>query len=513
MLPRRPVLRIASGTNGFAPVQSPLVNQGFPQPRTMEEMIGSHGNFQPLRQPQQPLQVAPQQAQPLIVTNGLTQNVSSNDIDYAVGWEEILPSDQPTTARFLYPSMYKVDARGLYNAWRVGFEALTQTNGQLEMRHGIVNGAITVNHTQVTVNTSGRNIVQQGLLEARRRYLDKWDEGYRTASEFGTTAVQGESGVMKAHKWMDTTPKGNFKKQTVIDWNRTPTVYVQAKLDGIRLVCRLLPTGEIQGRSKDNKIRYTSQHVYDELQPFMRYLPAGTELDGEIYSHNMTFSTLQSVANTGNKAGGVFHPRVREVVYYIFDLIDPTGTMVMEDRYALLINAYKRYLEDRGFTADQGDQSPNANQYFFPVSVTTAQSDEEIVDFHDQYVALGYEGIMVRRLALGATSGPQYDLSLYVRKRSYGLLKYKKFFDEEGLVIGVDSTTGKGTEEGLALLTVQDRSGNILPSVRSRGSFEQRRQWALHPETIIGQVVTIRFQERSEYGVPRFPVVIGIRKE
>lgn len=492
MLPKRPILRVVT-----APTTQPRNPTGL----TMEEMVGTHGA---------PRQFIPTQGLLPQAVDAQPSSVSVNDIDYAVGWEEILPSGQPITTKFLYPPMFKVDARGLYNVWRVGFEAVTQTTGQLEMRHGIVNGTITINHTQVTTNTSGRNIVEQGLLEARRRYLDKWDEGYRTASEFGNTAVQGESGVMKAHKWLDLTPKGNFKKQTVVNvW----PVFVQAKLDGIRMVCRSLPTGEVQGRSKDNKIRYTAQHIYRELESFMRYLPSGSELDGELYSHDMTFSTLQSVANTGNKQGGVFHPRIAEAKYFIFDVIDPGMTMPQEDRYALLINAYRRYLEDKGFTAEQGDQSPNANRHFFPVSVTVAHSEEEINQFHDQYVALGYEGIMIRRLALGVASGPQYELSLYARKRSYGLLKHKKFFDEEALVIGVDAETGRGTEEGLALLTVQDRSGNILPSVRSRGSFEQRRQWALHPDLVLGKVATIRYQERSEYGVPRFPVIIGIRVE
>jgi hypothetical protein len=511
MLPRRPVLRLVSN-----PTSSPRITQSIQstQGLSLEDMVVGHA----ISRSQQPQQVQPRQVQTQPVQN--VQPVRSDqsiqvDPMYAVdGWQELKISDQPApgTTKFIYVPMYKTDLRGLYNVWRVGFEIVDSEAGMgyLEMRHGVVDGTTTINRTQVTINQSGRNILQQGLLEARRRYLDKFDEGYRTAEEFGSTAIQGESGVMKAHIWMSKTQTGNYRKQTVVNvW----PVYVQAKLDGIRVICRLGQDGRVGGRSKDNKVRYTPQHVYDELELFMRYFPNGTELDGELYSHDMTFPVLSSVANTGNRPGGMFHPRVKELKYFIFDIIDPGLMMVQEDRYALLINAYKRYLEDRGFSPEQGDNSPNANQYFFLVSTTVANSDDEVRDFHNQFVALGYEGIMIRRLALGATTGPQHDMAVYKRGRSYGLLKHKSFLDEEALVLAVDSTSGRGTEEGLALLTVQDRSGNILPSVRSRGSFEQRRQWSLRPETIIGKVVTIRFQERSEYGVPRFPVVIGLRSD
>ena len=81
--------------------------------------------------------------------------------------------------------------------------------------------------------------------------------------------------------------------------------------------------------------------------------------------------------------------------------------------------------------------------------------------------------------------------------------------DEEVLIVGIDRLA-KGTEEGAAVLSVQDQQGNVFPA-RPRGSIERRRLWAQQPERIVGKTATIRFQERSIHGVPRFPVVVAIR--
>ena len=393
-------------------------------------------------------------------------------------WEEITIEKLPTTNKFIYPPMYKITAKGSYSMWQIGFEVLNQNEGELEMRHGLVDGAIQTTRTNVTINTSGRSILEQGTLEARKRYMDKWKQGYRVMD----TEVRDQRGdqPMLANQW---------KPKQIKEW----PVAVQPKLDGIRMLSRIVGDN-VQSRSRLNNIFSNVGKINEELALFLMYLPNGTELDGELYSHEMDFTNLTSAVKTVKS----IHPRMKDVNYYIFDTVDQQLQLPYEERYITLIEAYSRYLEDG-----------HENTRFHLISMTLAYSDEEILQFHNQYVEMGYEGIIIRKLSCGRKDERSLKQSQYKRCRTSNLLKYKEFQDEEVIVLGVDHLA-KGTEEGAAVLSVQDKQGNVFPA-RPRGSVDQRRIWGQNPELIIGKSATIRFQERSVHGVPRFPVIIAIR--
>jgi hypothetical protein len=83
------------------------------------------------------------------------------------------------------------------------------------------------------------------------------------------------------------------------------------------------------------------------------------------------------------------------------------------------------------------------------------------------------------------------------------MIKMKEWQDEEGIIVGIDSA--KSTEEGCACFFIQDPRGNVI-HMRPQGSHEQRREWLANPESCVGRRYTYKFQELSEYGVPRFPI-------
>ena len=60
------------------------------------------------------------------------------------------------------------------------------------------------------------------------------------------------------------------------------------------------------------------------------------------------------------------------------------------------------------------------------------------------------------------------------------------------------------------LFIVRNRRGHTFV-VRPRGSFELRRQWMKDINSIIGKKLTVRYQELTDDGIPRFPVGISIR--
>lgn len=116
---------------------------------------------------------------------------------------------------------------------------------------------------------------------------------------------------------------------------------------------------------------------------------------------------------------------------------------------------------------------------------------------HARYVAEGYEGIMLRNAA-----------GVYRGVRSKELQKYKEFQDDEYEVI--DFRQGEGQEEGCVLWVCRTPSGTPF-SVRPRGTREDRAALYQKGADYVGQRLTVRFQELTDDGVPRFPVGIAFR--
>jgi DNA ligase-1 len=288
-------------------------------------------------------------------------------------------------------------------------------------------------------------------------------------------------------------------------------VSVMPKIDGIRALFRRDGSANMAvGRSRNNRKIVHMDHIKDELNVFLTYLPTGSELDGELYSFDMTFNKLTSVVRTEKFK----HARHDDVKYFIFDIIDP-DRLSWELRYGKLVNAYINYLDDG-----------HSSNTFTIIQAEHAVDHDDILAKHEKYVADGYEGVMVRHYGSDSGSGSEcicgskaskagkagsqtrLKQSQYRPNRSNNLLKYKEFNDEEVEIIGAEECTG--TEAGAVKFIVRDTRGNEF-QVRPRGSIAVRKKWMADINQIIGKSLTIRYQELSDYNVPRFPVGIGIR--
>jgi DNA ligase-1 len=113
----------------------------------------------------------------------------------------------------------------------------------------------------------------------------------------------------------------------------------------------------------------------------------------------------------------------------------------------------------------------------------------------DRLSAEGAEGLMLRR------PGSRYEAG-----RSFTLLKAKRFFDAEARVIGHQG--GAGKHEGrLGALLVELSDGRRFAIGTGLSDAERN---APPP---VGAVVSFRYQELSDGGVPRFPSFLGLRAE
>ena len=92
--------------------------------------------------------------------------------------------------------------------------------------------------------------------------------------------------------------------------------------------------------------------------------------------------------------------------------------------------------------------------------------------------------------------------------RSTDLQKYKEFEDAEYEVVGFKE--GDGLEKGCVIWMCKTAAGQTF-AVRPRGTHEERAALFPRAASFVGQQLTVRFQELTTDGIPRFPVGLTFR--
>ncbi len=202
---------------------------------------------------------------------------------------------------------------------------------------------------------------------------------------------------------------------------------------------------------------------------FIEDLPADT-LDGELWVGRKLFSKTMSIVRSG--AAGI---EWRSVSYVVFDAPNAKGSF--EDRIAHLEKVLTR------------SGSPHARALAHVPCSGIDHLRTELV----RVEALGGEGLMLRR------PGSKYEIG-----RSQSLLKVKTFHDTEARVKGHAPGTGKH----------KGRLGALICELPSGAKFNVGTGFTdaeREAPPKIGSVITFRYQELSDDGVPRFPSYVGER--
>jgi len=237
---------------------------------------------------------------------------------------------------------------------------------------------------------------------------------------------------------------------------------VQPKLDGIR--CIVYKKDGLVFQSRNNTIFQPVPTLVKELEPYFLENP-GLVLDGELYHHSFGFQKITSIVRKQD------HPEKDLLQYHIYDVICDGSYM-------------KRYDIIRKINGSQ----------VVCVETKKATSREEIESLHTHYTDLGYEGIMIRNP----------DGLYHQKTRSKDLLKYKKFKDGEFLVIG--HTEGK---HGIPVFTCMTNDKTF--GVMMKCTTFKKQEMLQNVSDYYNKYLTVKYQELSEEGIPRFPVGIGFR--
>jgi len=224
--------------------------------------------------------------------------------------------------------------------------------------------------------------------------------------------------------------------------------YVQPKIDGVRLL-----VSNKGGISRTGKIVPGTEHLGKGLKE-------GEYLDGECYDPNKTFEEITSLFKT--------NPRALE--FHVFDYFDTNQPDLTFDQRLERVTVETRWVKTK--------------------------KDLPIV--HKQYMDAGYEGTMIREPS-----------SVYeIGKRSNYLLKLKDFKTDEYKVIGMRECTGK--DVGTPTWVCLTENGQEF-TVRPEGTQEKRREMFKNGDKYMGKMLTVKYQNLTDLGVPRFPVGIAFR--
>lgn len=212
-------------------------------------------------------------------------------------------------------------------------------------------------------------------------------------------------------------------------------------------------------------------NVFHAPDWFVAGLP-DAPLDGELWIGRKQFQRTVSIVRRQDKSD-----HWKEVRYLVFDA--PSCVGGFETRWKFL-------------TETLGDKrQPYAHVHEHLRCPGLPQLREELARIE----SLGGEGLMLRQPA-----------STYEVGRSFTLLKIKSFRDAEGVVLS--HQPGKGKFKGmLGALGVQLPDGTEF-SVGTGFSDAQR----VTPPPV-GSVITFRYQELSDGGVPRFPSFVRVSTE
>ncbi len=193
-------------------------------------------------------------------------------------------------------------------------------------------------------------------------------------------------------------------------------------------------------------------------------------LDGELFGGRKKFQTTVSIVRRQDQSDDW-----KQLAFVIFDA--PSLDAPFEDRIAHC----ERFVEDV------------APPYAEWLPHEPCQGVQHLRKELARVEGLGGEGLMLRQ------PGSRYEVG-----RSYTLLKVKSFHDDEARVIG--HQPGAGRHKGrLGALEVELRNGTRFSVGTGLSDAERESPPAL------GSIITFRYQELSNDGVPRFPSYVGVR--
>ena len=276
---------------------------------------------------------------------------------------------------------------------------------------------------------------------------------------------------------------------------------LEIKLDGVRAISILYPSGKVDIFSRNGKELHNFDHIKDILKESIKdkNIKAPTVLDGEIISDN--FQNLMKQ----------IHRKVTiqnsDASLYLFDILPFEDfekgfyKVSYSQRSEELIEWYNSFIVDKKKIQIVDKKS---------VDLDNVNGKEMFKQFNKDSIVKGYEGIMIK--------DPD---SIYECKRSTTWLKSKPFIEISLKVTDFEEGTGRNTGRLGAIIAEGEDEGKFFKiNVGSGFTDEQRLQYWGEKKNLIGQIVEVRAdsiskgQDGSYWSLrfPRFKTFRGLEK-
>lgn len=355
--------------------------------------------------------------------------------------------------------LYKKDSKGKTRVLRIWTEG-----SEIVQESGLLHGNLVTNRSQC----EGKNIgkinettgAEQAISEMESKITLKLREGY----------VENIDDIQEADEILLPMLAQDYKKHaSKINWNYL--VYTQPKLDGMRCLA-VIKNGQVTLWSRGGKEITTCDHIVKDLIGLEDQI-----LDGELYAHGVSFQENMRLIKKYRNG------ETEKVKYHVYDMVENGQISQRITQIITLI-------------------SSNTFKHVIEVPSVVIQSEQDLKSNHSRYLSEGYEGTIIR-----------WGMASYeVNKRSYSLLKYKDFIDEVYEIVDIISSE-KRPEHGVVVCKTNFVNGLASVSFKAnpKMSHEDREELLRLKHEYIGKMAEIRFFEYTDDGIPRFPIMVGIR--
>jgi DNA ligase-1 len=373
----------------------------------------------------------------------------------------------PTT----FPTLYKLAENGNVIEWHILVDsggALPTVSAIISTRWGQEGGQFQETRDIIA---KGKNVGKKNETspyeQACAQALSKWEKqqkakGYCASKE---AAMTGEGSDLV---------EGGVDPMLAFPIEKKPKALkfpcaIQRKYDGHRTLAHV-KGGVCTLWSRTRKPINSVPHIQRALE---MTFPTGEHwFDGEAYTMSLTFEGLTSILRSAEPKVG------HEVVeYHIYDVVTAE---TYAQRLAWLTKEFAC-----------------AQQHPLVLAPTViVQNETEMNALFEAFLEAGYEGAMARNLA-----------GLYVGKRSADLLKLKKFLDAEYQCIGVQYETrtvisgGEQRTVEYPVFTCETPSGKSF-NTPMMGELAVVAKLAA---AMVGKKLTVKYQDLTADGIPRFP--------
>ena len=269
---------------------------------------------------------------------------------------------------------------------------------------------------------------------------------------------------------------------------------VEVKLDGVRVITIVYPSGNVDQYSRNGKELVNFEHIKRQFAKHAKLLREPMVFDGEVMS-----SSFQDLMRQVHRKSDV---EASDAVLHLFDIL----TLKDFQAGASSVPQVDRSNSLRAWYTPIADHMPNVailGHEF--VDLDTESGRILFQTINQRAIEGGYEGIMIKEPTAG-----------YECRRSTAWLKQKPYIEVSLTVIGVEEGTGRNAGKLGAIIVEGEDDGKLIRTNVGSGLTDADRvtYWD-NADSIIGNIVEVRADavtqnQDGSYSL-RFPRFKGFR--